>query len=266
MRDFFVSKDLLLFSNNMRMNSDFSVRGFSGGLSEATGTLTVSVIAAGDPYWTNVVLLIQPPDDTIDGSTTIADRSQAGTELTIFGNTQVDTSLGYPVVLCDGAGDYVTIPSDNTSIDISGAMTLEALVSTTSTKSSNVLISTRRTGYAVGYQFSLGSGVPSLTCWCIGGSVELITGGVAVNDGSLHHIEFSIAEDRTVRLYVDGQFVTSLTLPSWTSVTSYTKYLYRDPTNTSRDFAGSSRLRITNGIARHVTTDAFTPPTKFEVV
>lgn len=45
MKDFFVPKDLLLFSNSMGMNSDFSVRGFSGGMSEALATLTVPVSA-----------------------------------------------------------------------------------------------------------------------------------------------------------------------------------------------------------------------------
>ena len=46
MKEFFVPKDLLLFSNNMGMNSDFSVRGFSGGISEAMAALTVTVSAA----------------------------------------------------------------------------------------------------------------------------------------------------------------------------------------------------------------------------
>lgn len=44
MKDFFVPKDLLLFSNSMGMSSDFSVRGFSGGQGEAMATLTVTVL------------------------------------------------------------------------------------------------------------------------------------------------------------------------------------------------------------------------------
>lgn len=43
MRDFFVPKDLLLFSNNMGMNPDFSIRGFGGGQGEASAALTVTV-------------------------------------------------------------------------------------------------------------------------------------------------------------------------------------------------------------------------------
>lgn len=43
MKDFFVPKDLLLFSNSMGMNSNFSVRGFSGGTAESIGALTVTV-------------------------------------------------------------------------------------------------------------------------------------------------------------------------------------------------------------------------------
>ena len=53
MKDFFVPKDLLLFSNSMGMNSDFSVRGFSGGISEASATLTVTVSSGAVPeLWT----------------------------------------------------------------------------------------------------------------------------------------------------------------------------------------------------------------------
>ena len=52
MKDFFVSKDLLLFSNSMGMNSDFIVRGFSVGLGEASATLTVTVSSGAAVPWT----------------------------------------------------------------------------------------------------------------------------------------------------------------------------------------------------------------------
>ena len=45
MRDFFVPKDLLLFSSSMGMESDLSVRGFSGGLSEAATMLLTAATA-----------------------------------------------------------------------------------------------------------------------------------------------------------------------------------------------------------------------------
>ena len=55
MKDFFVPKDLLLFSNSMGMSSDFSVRGFSGGQAEDSATLTITVSSVGEP-WTPMML------------------------------------------------------------------------------------------------------------------------------------------------------------------------------------------------------------------
>lgn len=52
MRDFFVPKDLLLYSDSMGMNSDFSVRGFSAGASEALATLTITLSHANTAPWT----------------------------------------------------------------------------------------------------------------------------------------------------------------------------------------------------------------------
>ena len=52
MKDFFVPKDLLLYSNSMGMNSDFSIRGFGAGQSEAMGTLTVTASSGGQQLWT----------------------------------------------------------------------------------------------------------------------------------------------------------------------------------------------------------------------
>lgn len=71
MKDFFVPKDLLLFSNNMGMNSDFSVRGFSGGLSEAMATLTATVSALWTPAEITTALWLDASDTetiTLDGS------------------------------------------------------------------------------------------------------------------------------------------------------------------------------------------------------
>ena len=91
MRDFFVPKDLLLFSNKMEMVSNFSVRGFSGGLGEAMATLTVTVSSADAQPWTPAEITSALWLDTSDAAdvtlsgvipTAIADQSGFGRNAT----------------------------------------------------------------------------------------------------------------------------------------------------------------------------------------
>ena len=53
MREFFVPREMLLYSHEMGTPSDFSVRGFSGGHGEDGSSMTFRIIAAeGIEYWT----------------------------------------------------------------------------------------------------------------------------------------------------------------------------------------------------------------------
>lgn len=67
---------------------------------------------ANDPYWSNVIFLLQR--DEVDGSTTFTDSSLAGTTITAFGDVQHDTSVAPPYgtssILFDGSGDYLRLP------------------------------------------------------------------------------------------------------------------------------------------------------------
>jgi VCBS repeat-containing protein len=84
----------------------------SDGVAEDEGTLTVTVTAAipaGDPYFASVVMLVQPPADATDGSTSLVDMSSYAHSVTIYGNAQIDTGIGEPAILFDGTGDYITI-------------------------------------------------------------------------------------------------------------------------------------------------------------
>lgn len=126
MKDFFVPKDLLLFSNSMGMNSDFSVRGFGGGLSEAMATLTVTVSSGEvpvptDPYWDNVVLCINPAGSS--GDILLADDT--GKMLSFMDGTQISTALGYPTIIFDGNLDGVLVPASSGFNFGSGDFTIE---------------------------------------------------------------------------------------------------------------------------------------------
>jgi len=103
MKDFFVPKDLLLFSNSMEMNSDFSVRGFSAGASEAMGTLMVTA-ALGVP---TDGLVLHYTMDNISG-TVVADEmgTYPGTLVGTF--TQPDGVIGN-ALYANNTSSYVTI-------------------------------------------------------------------------------------------------------------------------------------------------------------
>lgn len=72
-----------------------------------------SIIPAGDPFWTSVVLLVQPVD--AHGTTTFIDVSaSAHTITTLAGAAQsnVDTLFGPVSIYLDGAGDGLQVASD----------------------------------------------------------------------------------------------------------------------------------------------------------
>lgn len=111
MREFFVPKDLLLLSNSMGMNSDFSVRGFSGGISEAMTTLTVTVssgaVLPSDPYWDEIAIFLNANDQ--ETSTPSADL--VGNAITYSGGAVIDSVAGYPAFYFDGSNDFLSIPA-----------------------------------------------------------------------------------------------------------------------------------------------------------
>lgn len=78
-----------------------------------------------DPYWDNVVLLIQPATYAVDGSTNIIDAT--GRTITLYGNTQIDTSRGYPTLLFDGSGDFITVPDADVFDLSSGDWTIDII-------------------------------------------------------------------------------------------------------------------------------------------
>lgn len=121
MKDFFVPKDSLLFSNSMGMNSDFSVRGFSAGVAEAMTTLTATVSAAvpTDQLWGSTVLCINADDGIVDAK---------GHPLSIVGGVTLSTELGYPTMLFNGSNGYLTSPDSADWFYESGPLTIEAWV------------------------------------------------------------------------------------------------------------------------------------------
>lgn len=249
MRDFFVSKDLLLFSNNMGMNSDFSVRGFSGGQVEAMGTLTVTVSSAAsvptDPLWAYVSLCINPAG--ADGSTTITDAK--GATLAIGAGIEIDTdTLGAPAILNTGANG---ITATNAAVIPRGTedFCIEAwLRKTSSTVGYERFIEAPVSG---GLQLYFGQAQGQIRLGRYAGDYQITTPLSSMPVGSLKHLAVS-RNGSTFRIYVDGVQVSSATASlSYATPTTQTIMLNLK--------ALSSGLRITRGHYRY--ESEFTPPT-----
>ena len=260
MKDFFVPKDLLLFSNSMGMNSDFSVRGFSGGISEASATLTMTVTAvasAHDPLWDNVVLCLNAAG--ADNSTTIIDET-GKTPSIVNGDTKIRTVLGYNSIYLDGSGDYVRFNADGTAFDFgSSSFCVEAWLYL-NTIAGNLF--TQRTSTNIyGFLWGFHNGQVSLqlgtgTSWFY--STPNFNLGVGAN--TLFHIAL-IRNGTTIRVCRDGTQIHSGTAAG-SLKSGEPANVGWDPLNTGMGFYPLSGhikgFRITKGDPRY-TGMSFTP-------
>lgn len=231
----------------------------SDGEDEDVGALTVTVSAAvSDPYWANTVLLVQPPIDAIDGSTSIVDAK--GRALTRYGDTQIDTSLGYPTVFYDGVGDRLVAAASADFNFGTGDFTVEAFLNTTQSTGTYIAaigINHNAMGYW-GLRVRHG-GLPKVGfTYSDGAAWRDLISNVSISDGVLHHIAVTRAA-LVFRIFVDGVLV--LTVPSLTSAVGTSSYGLSLGYNQADNlyFAGHQAVaRITKGVARY--TSAFIPP------
>ena len=249
MRDFFVPKDLLLFSNKMEMNSDFSIRGFSGGLGEDEGTLTVTVSSAAsvptDPLWAYVSLCINPTG--ADGSTTITDAK--GATLAIGAGIEIDAdALGAPAILNTGTkGITVT----NAAVIPRGTedFCIETwLRKTAATSGYETLI---ESPVSSGLQIYFGSVQDQIRLGRFAVDYQITTPLSSMPVNTLKHIAFT-RRGTAFKIYIDGTQVSSTT----------SNAVYATPTTQTIMYnlkALCRGLRITRGHYRY--ESEFTPPT-----
>lgn len=256
MKDFFVPKDLILFSDIMWMNSDFSVHGFSAGLSEAMATLTVTVSSAApvaDPYWASVLALVQAPE----AGSSIVDAK--GHTVTLAGNTGVVTTLGTPSIYLDGNGDYARIPYTSDLEWGAGDWTLESIFYPTSVAAGTIFCDAPSFGGFYAVRILLSSGILAVYMYDSSNTEFLVDCG-AISANVLHHIAVQRVNGTTLNVYKDGVFVASRSIVSGRSMKAmsapYTIGAYY-----SGDYYSGHILAVrkTNGQARY--SADFTPPT-----
>lgn len=230
----------------------------SDGVSEDEGTLTVTVSAAAvsDPYWSNVVLCVNASGD--DGSTTITDTK--GKTLTRYGDTQIDTSLGYPTVLYDGTGDRLVAAASADFNFGTGDFTIEGFFNTTQNTGTYVAalaINHNALGYW-GLRVRHGSLPRVGFTYNDGAAWRDIISNTSISDGSTHHVAVT-RSSLVFRVFVDGVLVlTNSSLTTAVGTSSYGLSLGYNQADNLYYQGHQAAVRITKGVARY--TENFTVP------
>lgn len=216
-----------------------------------------------DPYWDNVVLLIQPPSTAADGSTSILDESNYQRAVSRHGAAQVDTSLGSPVVQFDGDGDYLTI-GYAAELDLSSLYTVEMLFTVSDLSKARQWLVQKGPYFAVSITAAGDLEVRHRP----NGSLTTATFSAVIAVNTLYHLEISVnVPGSYTRIFLNGvQKNAKYTLSVSNSSSPLFVGRYDDAGYyPAQDFAGTLRVRFTMGVARHTTADSFSWPTSFEV-
>lgn len=221
----------------------------------------------GDPFWSDVLLLIQPPDDAEHGSTTITDRSPYGRDVSRNGAT-VSTSLGDPFVYYDGTDDYLNVGHDTVFNGTSG-LTVESIFRTSnvSLRGFGFLVNKRSYPTDRSWQLYYRSN-GSLSFWChdsSGVSYNAETASGVLQNNVTYHAMGEIDESLVLRLWLDGTFVGKASLPSVGTNTMPVRIGSENwQTPPSYEIIGHQITRITGAVRIGADVD-FTPPTRFPV-
>lgn len=229
----------------------------SDGVGEAMATLTVTVSTSGvvpDDRWADVVFCINASGE--DGSTTITDAK--GLAISRYGDTQIDTALGYPAVQFDGTGDYLTVPNSALTKIESGVFTFDAWIRFDGIGARRGIIGNRHSSLNNGCVFHTQSN-NTLRVFMTGGGLIASSSSFPITAG-LHHIELSIDSVRMCRIFIDGVLRGSGTLAAGAASTAALQ-IGREQDGVSSEMAKDRRpaMRLTRGTTVRHTAD-FTPP------
>ena len=213
--------------------------------------------APTDPYFSSVVLLIQP-DAEADNSTVFTDLSSYGRALTTQGGAKISTSVtrfGKPTIQTDGTVDGISI-ADSSSLELSNSdFTLEVwLEPFTQTRQYATLISRTNNVYIAGTWILLANYTSSTSgdlLFYVQNNYILQTTGVNVRDGDPHFIQVA-RSGNSFTLNVDGvQRASATSSIVFDNSTFPLKIFNDDGSSPTRDVAGNvGAVRLTIGVAR----------------
>jgi RHS repeat-associated protein len=202
---------------------------------------------------------------------TAADSTSNGNTGTLTGGYSYSTDV--PVtnnhsLLLNGTSSYVDVAHSST-LNITGALTLEAWVKTNSVSGYQTVISrigTTSSGDDGGYSINLNYSQPAFYVWKNNSQYDVINSSKVVSTGVWHHIA-GVYDGTNIKIYVDGELAGSK-VPSYTpaSGTGNLKIgaLYNGPGAVTYNFNGLvDEARLT---AAAVYTSNFTPATQLPFI
>jgi hypothetical protein len=229
---------------------------YAANFTPPTAAFPDSIPSGGDPFGTNVALLLHC--DGANGSTTFTDSSPYPKTVTASGNAQVTTTnpkFGTGAMLLDGSFDFATVPS---SIDFDfgiGDFTIEFWLNWSSLVGFQTVLE-RNYISAGGFAIQSGNGTGRLIFYLSGAVIAQESTSAVINTWYFYAIT---RKGTTVTIYRDG-----VQLGSGTSAVNITSSAILGIGGRSANglncFNGRiDELRITAGISRYNAN--FIPPT-----
>lgn len=217
----------------------------------------------GDPYWANVVSLLNFPG--ADGSTSIIDAK--GKTWTAYGNAQIDTDYGQSLLL-DGSGDYASTPDHADFNFASSLFTVEGHFRESARGAIRQIIGqhTMESGKVSECSFLILSDNGYIKFeFYIGSSIYSITNPAQHSLNTIHHYAAVRDTSNVFRLYLNGVHVASLTQSGTINNSPHRLTIGTVMSGTSPgSYYFNGRImphRITNGVCRYPSGTTFTPPT-----
>lgn len=224
------------------------------------------VSGATDPNFANVSLLLHM--NGTNGSISFTDNSPNNFTISVLGDAQVNTSIvkyGSGSLVVDGAGDYLTAPSDVDFDMGTGDFTYEAWIYPTSVSGSfRTILSRQQTGdTAPAFQFRITDTSKLQAVFrANGGSAATVTSSGNISANTWTHVAL-VRSGSTARLFIGGSQDGSGTITTNYNPTSSQALsiggLLISSTPSAYFVGYIDDLRITKGVARY--TANFTPPT-----
>jgi hypothetical protein len=193
----------------------YRVKAVSGGSSSAWSSATQVTTPAAASYAASVIAdrpvsywRLGETSGTIAGDDTVANPGTYEGPPTLGAGSLVGTDAANPAVAFDGAGDDVRVGQSG-SLDLSGALTLEALIRPTSLPSAGSFRSiVAKTG---AYALDFNGPALELTLWQLGVARRVQAPAGTILAGRTYHVVGTF-DGTTQRLYVNGRQVASAAL------------------------------------------------------